>query len=352
MDHGFTPSGGDDGFLRHLDATVRAAEAQDPAFGELMPELMQRSRNVPVAALDAAMPRMAEGVEGAALGAAAFLAVITGSWIERGATARGVDRPVLRRLLEAADLSTTFLLTWSQAVDAPPPDPAQDSPSQEVFDVVAPALDDPASAMLAWFALEKLALAANTVLSSSRPLRASITGREDKARLVGGLERYCPVTGWVASLLRVLEDERVLVLDRATRRGWTVSLTGIGDNFQLHVLLADALAGRPGGMPGTPPPRDIAAYFRDTEAPEPPPTAHSEWNLVDAHGEWIYNEGVPADIPDVNGTRVVVLDPPSYPRAFPAGRKYPMMPGDVVLEGMHLPEDLAAWWPHVKPATR
>jgi hypothetical protein len=71
---------------------------------------------------------------------------------------------------------------------------------------------------------------------------------------------------------------------------------------------------------------------------------------VDAHGEWIYNEGVPSDILAVNGTRVVVLDPPSYERSFPAGRRFPLMAGSLHLDGMHLPEDLNGWWPHISPA--
>ena len=154
------------------------------------------------------------------------------------------------------------------------------------------------------------------------------------------------------ALLRVLDGERILVLDRATRRGWTVAIGGIGDNFQLHMLLAGALIGRPGCMPGTPPPPEIVASFLDADVPPGPPIASSPWNLVDAHGEWIYNEGVPADVPAVNGTRVVVLDPPSYERTFPAGRQFPRMPATLRVDGMHLPDDLAAWWSHIAPATR
>jgi hypothetical protein len=103
-------------------------------------------------------------------------------------------------------------------------------------------------------------------------------------------------------------------------------------------------------MPGTPPAPEIIACFLDAETPPGRPIITSPWNLVDAAGDSIYNEGVPADIPAVHGTRVIVLDPPSYERSFPAGRRYPLLAGSLDLNGMHLPEDLNGWWPHISPA--
>jgi hypothetical protein len=38
-----------------------------------------------------------------------------------------------------------------------------------------------------------------------------------------------------------------------------------------------------------------------------------------ANEHWVWNEGVPADIAPFEGTRVVVLGPPAYNRAWPGG---------------------------------
>ncbi|WP_157431835.1 hypothetical protein [Actinomadura hibisca] len=336
-------------FLQLVDATVRAAVAEDQAFSDLMPRLMHASQNVPPTVLTMAMTSMGEGIAAAPPNLGCWLAIIAGAWAEQGATTFGVEEPVLARTLEVARSGVGFADAWRAATGGPPPDPAG-QPSQQVVDTVGPHLADPVGAMMAWFAMEKFALSANTMLSKSPQLRASVAQREDKARLVGRLAEHCDKMDWVARLLRVLDDERLLVLDRKTGQGWTVTIGGIGDNFQLHVLLAGALLGRPGGLPGEPVPAEVVAWFTDTDVPDSGPIVNSAWNLVDAHGQWIYNEGVPADVPAVNGTRVVVLDPPSYRRSFPAGRKHPMMTGRLVLEGVHHPEDLAAWWPHIRPA--
>ncbi|MFI0454239.1 hypothetical protein [Actinomadura sp. 6N118] len=336
-------------FLRHVDATVQAAVAEDQAFSDLMPRLMSESQGAPATVLNMAMMKMGEGIAAAPPNLGCWLAVIAGSWVENGATVFGVGEPVLDRLLGVAESGVAFAAAWQKATGRQPPDP-EGQPSQQIVDTVSRDFDDPVAAMMSWFSMEKFALSANTMLSASADLRASVTDRESKADLVAQLAEHSAKMDWVARLLRVVENERLLVLDRASRQGWTVSIGGIGDNFQLHVLLGGRLLGRPGGMPGEAVPAELVSWFTDTDVPEAGPIVNSFWNLVDAHGEWIYNEGVPADIPAVNGVRVVVLDPPSYVRSFPAGRKHPMMVGRLAVEGRHLPEDLAGWWQHIAPA--
>ncbi|GAA1590272.1 hypothetical protein GCM10009678_85810 [Actinomadura kijaniata] len=336
--------------LQLLDATVRAAVAEDQAFSDLMPRLMHESQQAPPAVLTMGMTRLGEGIAAAPPNLGCWLAIIAGAWAENGAATFGVDEPVLRALLAVAETSAAFEEAWRSASGAPVPSPVEGAPSQEIVNTVSPYLPDPVGAMLSWFAMEKFALSANTMLSRSPRLRASVTDRDGKAALVGRLAEHCHQMGWVASLLRVLEDERLLVLDRATGRGWTVTIGGIGDNFQLHVLLGGVLLGRSYGMPGDPYPPEVIAWFTDADAPDDPPIIESPWGLHDAHGERVYNEGAPADIPAVAGTRVLVLDPPPYRHTFKAGRKHPMLPGSLTLDGLHLPEDLTGWWPHVKPA--
>jgi hypothetical protein len=341
--------------LQHLaDQIVQAALVEDQSFGDLLPQLMQASETASPAEMDAALPRLAEGVAGAPPNLGGWLAVVTGAWIENGAGAGPVGEAVVHRIAEVTASALAFAKAWEEASDGkPPPGMQEEQPSQEVFDTVRPRLGDGAvTAMMSWFALPQFAMAGCTVLQTAPSVRAGLTDRDFRAYAAGQAAQYLGQMDHYRALLRVLDGERLLVLDRASRKGWTVTIGGIGDNFQLHMLLGGALIGRPGGLAGDRPAPEVIACFLDADAPPGPPVVSSPWNLVDAHGEWIWNEGVPADIPEVNGTRVVVIDPPSYQRTFPAGRRFPLMPATLRLDGMHLPEDLGAWWPHISPATR
>ncbi|MGH3663520.1 MAG: hypothetical protein ACRDT8_15350 [Micromonosporaceae bacterium] len=144
------------------------------------------------------------------------------------------------------------------------------------------------------------------------------------------------------------------MLHRATGRGFRVTISGIGDNFQLHTLLAAALIGdeSQGLLPGQrPSPAEIAAAS-DGEDLTPADGIEGNFNLVDAYGEWIWNEGRPADIPELEGTRVVVIDPAPYQRSWNTGRAYPLMRPTVTVDGP-LPADEAAHWLNlVKPSQR
>ncbi|MEV4253455.1 hypothetical protein AB0J52_09820 [Spirillospora sp. NPDC049652] len=338
---------GPEDFHRACADLVQAAISDNPAFSDLLPQVMGMSQQVAPADLSAALPRVAEGLAKAQPSIGGWLAVLAGSWVESGAAPEGVGLPLVERATEVFTEALAFARAWKEATGGPPPDMQNDGPSQEIVDVLVPKLrDDSVSAMLAWFSVPQYAMAMTTVLQNSAMVRGAIQDREHRARLADELSEYHSHMAYVRDVLRVLEGERLLVLDRASKRGWTVQIAGIGDNFQLHILLGGALLGRPGCMPGEALPPEWVAWFTDQD-PEGRPIVSSPWNLVDGHGAWIYNEGVPADIPALNGTRVVVLDPPSYARSFPAGRRFPMMNGTLTIEGVHHPEDLAAWWPHI-----
>ncbi|MEO3829989.1 hypothetical protein [Actinomadura sp. B10D3] len=341
-------------FQHLVDRTVQAAMVEDQSFSNLLPQLMQATENASPAEMNAALPRLAEGVTESPPNLGGWLAIVTGTWIEYGAGPAPVGAAVIERVTEVTAAALAFAKAWEDAAAGkPPPDMQEEQPSQEVFDTVAPVLGDGAvTAMMSWFALPHFAMAGCTVLQMAPSVRAGLADRDFRVFAAGKAAQHLGRMDHYQALLRVLDGERVLVLDRASRQGWTVTIGGIGDNFQLHVLLAGALIGRPGGLTGDRPAPEIIACFLNADVPPGRPIISSPWDLADAHGEPIWNEGVPADIPLVNGSRVVVIDPPSYERTFPAGRRFPLMPAALRVNGMHQPEDLAAWWPHIKPATR
>lgn len=153
-------------------------------------------------------------------------------------------------------------------------------------------------------------------------------------------------------LVNVLDDENIIVLHPGSRRGYRIVISGIGDNFQLHTLLADALIGAPeaGWLEGDRPDPLVVSLAKDGSLPdgERAPDVVGSFNLwnwqglrsdgqlLDGYGHsdyWIWNEGVPADIELFQGTRVILLGPPPYSRSWNAGRYFTGMKGEVqVLE--------------------
>lgn len=185
------------------------------------------------------MPRLAEGLAEAPPNLGGWLAVIGGSWIEHGAEIGPFGDALVERLIMVTAAALAFGNAWQEATGGKPPDMEDDRPSQQAVDTVGPKLQDGAvSAMMSWFALPQFAMSACTVLSRSPRVRSGLTDRDFHVFAAGQAAEHLPQMGFVRDLLRVLDGERLLVLDRRTRQGWTVTIGGIGDNFQLHTLLA------------------------------------------------------------------------------------------------------------------
>jgi len=95
---------------------------------------------------------------------------------------------------------------------------------------------------------------------------------------------------WLEGLAMVLDDEPLVVLDPASGRGYRLTMSGVGDNFQLHTLLADRLSGRD-GVPGLEPPRrDWVAEATDAPLVSHPGTDPivRRFRLYDGTGSYVY----------------------------------------------------------------
>jgi phage gp37-like protein len=288
-------------------------------------------------------------------GIAGDLARLAGS-MSRYATDPAVVVPTLvDRAAEVMESAARFATLHRQAFGEPPSPDAHDQvgPTLERF-AGAPGLDRGEAELLvqAWFCADDwiqpvLYLCQRAEVRATLPQRARLTAAIEPVRDVYG------TTHWLSGLLLVLDDEPLVVLDRGfagTGRGYRATIGGIGDNFQLHTLLAGALIG--GLLPGRAPTAVELAAAGTGEDLQPADGMHGNWNMVDAYGEWIWNEGRPADIPHLDGVRVVVLDPEPYPRAWNTGRQYPLMTPRLRIDGQLPPAEAADWLSRVKPPTR
>lgn len=344
-----------DAFRAAFQELIDASLLGDPQrFGPAVGRVYELASHVPVSEREIALEALGPIFSGhhAGPGIEADLTVVAGALVEMGTQPGTTGIEVLRLLRETGRAAGMFLHAWDKVGDGPPPDPDQVTAADETR--VATVLGDSAPvATLCWWTARRYGLSAKTMLSSAQ-VRATV--REDTEMhgdllaIAAQLSAHLAEFGEVAALLRMDEVSSALVLDRSSRRGFRVRFEGIADNFQLHTLLADALIGEEGqGLAGQrPDPRWVAA-FRDSDPDPQAKIVHGWWNLVGADGTWVWNEGVPSDIPLLQGERVLILEEQTYPRSWNAGRIYPLVEGSLwVVE--ELPAEQAEyWWSLVEP---
>ncbi|MFN8607518.1 MAG: tetratricopeptide repeat protein [Vulcanimicrobiota bacterium] len=153
---------------------------------------------------------------------------------------------------------------------------------------------------------------------------------------------------WLHRLKQVPHLESLTVIHVPRRRAARLRVSGVVDNFQLQVLLADLLV--PLGWPGKRPLAEIAGLFRGQGfANHPEESGHGVWNLYrydalqsdgrlrpflegdDPTRHWVWSEGSFYDIPLWQGERVLLLGPPAAKRTFNASRIFELLPARVEL---------------------
>ncbi|WNF26751.1 hypothetical protein RI138_07790 [Streptomyces sp. C11-1] len=286
-------------------------------------------------------PRLAGVLEQVPPGPRAVVAVLVGACVERGADAGRCAPGVLAGLREALEQAVAFADAWAATGGGAFPAADGDAPGDDIVERVG------ADAAAGWWTLHQWETAAVAMLNHP-VVRVDAAGvRGELLRLLTSVERASGAEfKCLAYALLVLDDEPLVALHRASGTGYLLRFSGVGDNFQLHTLLADALIGG-GHVEGHAPSSQEAAVCRET--PGQVDTVGS-FDLTAPDGARLWNEGAPADIPVVDGVRLLVLDKPSYRRQWPAGRFFPGMRGDVLLERALEPEETERWFAHVSPA--
>jgi hypothetical protein len=262
------------------------------------------------------------------------LALICGMLVERGSDPSPLEAPLMEQLRPALALSAEF----AEACVAQMPSAQEGERSRnEVFEESADRL---AATMPrhyeAWNDLSRFWRPAIAVFSVSPGARTRANPLRESAKKIAA---YHEAGGWLDSILAVLVDEPIVVIEPGSSRGILGRITGIADNFQLNTLLMDAFP-RSGIFSRRRVSRRAAAIARGDGPQASQETMVSPWNLYtweaiqpdltlpssdnwrSATAYWIWNEGAPEDIPKLNGQRVVLLGPASYPRGFFAQRSF------------------------------
>ncbi|MCX5398521.1 hypothetical protein [Streptomyces sp. NBC_00102] len=309
--------------------------------------VMKSVQSAPDAELILSGPRLASLLPAfPSIGPRPMLATAAGYCVERGADPAGCAEPilggVLQDLLDALEFARRWSSTGAAGDELPEPD------EKIIDDALLTRLggDEHESRRLAlaWCAVEEWQPPALAVLCRS----AEVRRRHGSAILpacrdLAALERHdlkC-----LAYALAVLDDEPLVVLHRPTGAGFEVRIGGIGDNFQLHTLLAHVLIGG-GQVPGTAPSAESVRLATD---PEPArgttrTAATGAFELLAPGGERIWNEGLPDDIPVVEGRRLLVLDDPMYQRSWSADRFFPHLPGTAELTRVLSTDETRTWF--------
>jgi hypothetical protein len=277
-----------------------------------------------------------------------------GALVERGANPTPLVAPVVEFLKRVTPPAADF---HDACIAQIPPD-ADEEDEDETFRQIAVRLrSEMPEAAAAWAALETLYAPVIAVLAASPTAR---TQSRSIAPKMDQLREHNDGASWMAPMLMVLDREPILAIEPDTGLGLVGRMSGISSSFQLHVLLMDIF-----------PQSDVRSDRRisqkagdivrgrvkdqQDDAPLVGRWNMHAWTALRGAGElphdhdessirsWIWNEGVPADIPVFDGYRVVVLGPASYARSFFAQREFLGLRADIEVERLLSADEVNAW---------
>ncbi|MEV5795968.1 hypothetical protein [Streptomyces sp. NPDC052192] len=289
----------------------------------------------------------------------AATAVLAGAMVEWGGSPMPLVETLTERAAEAMAYNAMVPGVWESAAPGRPlPEPVRQNVPKMLaaFATVQwPGSPDVGERVaLSWFDMDDWLKPMLTVLLDAR-FRAAVPPdlleslRASGAELAGRSQR----AAWVGQLASVLDDEPLIVLAPVSESGWALTMSGIGDNHQLHILLADRLIGDParGLVRGDRPDRRwVAAATTGDPRLDPANAAIRAFRLFDGHGAYVYPEGAPSDIQPLNGTRVLVLHPPNGTLAMGNGRVFQGLPPSLTLDRVLPREEAVDWLTRVQPA--
>jgi hypothetical protein len=214
----------------------------------------------------------------------------------------------------------------------------------------------------AWAMLERLFSPAIALFSRypqarawAAPLRAELMPFADLSN----------ASHWLCRMMSILDNEPYVAIEPSTNQGIIGRMSGVSENFQLHVLLMDVFP-----LPPHAPRRvstEAAAIARGEGPQQSPAAINGHWNLYTYHAlsasgtlpdpkdyasskTWIWGEGIPADIPTLDGHRIILLGPPSYARGFGSQRDFAALRASLNIDHRLSAAELGKWISSIKDA--
>jgi hypothetical protein len=349
-----------------VDAAKRFAEAADvPTVSDDHLQSLAREFFESLNGTPAEQAADAMGIVAGAIGLpdprrATLAAMVCGSMVEHGADPAPMAGPLLDRVSAAARGAREFY----DACAARVPADAEDD-RDELMEIARKHLAQsmPKEAA-AWELLDSLFPAALAVLCASPAARRN---REQLLADARAIEGDDPSAYWLVKLLQVLHDEPYVAIEPSSQTGIAGRMCGIADNFQLNMLLMDVF---PRGLferrrisPSA------AAVARGLGPQKTGDVVAGTWNLytaaalrpdgrlpdakdLETQATWIWNEGVPADIPVFDGHRVILLGPASYHRGWGLSRLFDRLKADLTVERRLSKAEVKDWLKRLAAAPR
>jgi hypothetical protein len=186
-----------------------------------------------------------------------------------------------------------------------------------------------------------------TLLAGSIEVRRTARTIPRLRNVAEALAPNVPACRQLAGMLAIADDWTGIVLHPAARAGFRVRLRGVADLFQFHVLLADTIIGPVRGLlPGPRLDERVVEAYRGADVDPAADVATARFQMYRPSAlrsdgtlptgfqgvdDWLWGHESPADIPAVNGERVLLLGEPPYPRRWPVGRRFSLVRGELDL---------------------
>jgi len=337
-----------------LIAAARDVTSSDADFKNAIQTFYKEASCSSVDKANEAIESIAALLDLADLSRAGFVALLCGALVERGCKPLMVAAQLTKRLQSLLELAVTF----DDACNANAP--ALGSTDENNVDSVEDVRKQVAISMPvhseAWEALKTFWRPAVVVFSANAEARAAARDLQAMAARISDKHEG---GHWLRLLLSVLDDEPVLVIEPETKQGVLARISGVVENFQLNVLIMDGLP-QPDQSAGSRVSRYVVDVARGAGAQSTEEIVHGVWNLYTwqavkkdgglpdpndygSRDYWIWNEGVPADIPLFEGRRVILLGPPSYDRTWRSQRMFANLPATFRVEQPLSQEEVVDW---------
>lgn len=299
-----------------------------------------------------------------------MVAISGGALVEAGTPAAPWAEALLVRVPAVLSAANRFVSVASARMGPAPEDESED---EEEWDegaifldnrVVPPALveelhQSDLEAVSAYKSLEFWGPPLVTCLSLAEKQRHTAASDTAFRETLENLRIHHEGMEMVYRLLEVLDNEPLLVLHPESGKGFSCRISGIGVNFELHMLLMEVLCSPAYGMPGKKLAPNAARVVWGRSDEEVPEGCVGNWNLYDwraagsdlSHPDmvdsnaslWIWNEGTPADIPLFEDYRVVLLGKPSYERGWNVGRLFSQLKPQFTVERTLSPTEVQSF---------